>query len=147
MCAGRSLGVAFNASTWERGRRGWGTGPQQHLDSNGTPRPLVTYFQQNTENSPIEAAADMFLNWVYRFNAQNGDRPTNSCGLEDIPHPTNWAGPGFLNQAWSDNPHPSFITNGAGLVPGSSDFSLPGDARYFYMDVLIRSIFSNNQWP
>jgi len=149
VCAGRSLGVAFNASTWERGRRGWGTGPQFHTDpNNGNPivRPLISFFQQNPDNISIEAAADMFLNWVYRFNAQNGDSPTNSCGLEDLPHPTNWAGPGFLNQDWT-TPLSGFTTDGAGLVPGSLDFSVPGDARYFYMDNLICGILSNNLCP
>jgi len=148
VCAGRSLGVAFNASTWERGRRGWGTGPQFHTDpNNGNPivRPLISFFQQNPDNISIEAAADMFLNWVYRFNAQNGDSPTNSCGLEDLPHPTNWAGPGFLNQAWSSTPHPSFIDNSNG-IPGTPDASLPGDIRYYDIDSRIRSIFTNNSW-
>lgn len=138
----RVMGLILS-NPWERGRRGWGTGPQFHTD--GIVRPLITFFQQNPDNSPIEAAADMFLNWVYRLNKENGDEPADSCGLENRPLPEDWAGPGFLNQAWSATPHPSPINDGAGIL-GVLDTSLPGDRRYFYMDVLMRTIFSNNQW-
>jgi len=140
----RVMGIVGD-EPWERGRRGWGTGPQQYLD-NGIARPLVTDFQQNTANIAREAGADMFLNWVYRINQLgNGDPATDFCNLENIPLPGHWTGPGFLNQAWSADPHPSFITNSQG-IPGTLDTALPGDRRHLRMDQIMRDIFTDNNW-
>ncbi len=54
------MGYVSPSNPWARGSRGWGTGPGFSL------------FQQSTENIPLEAAADMFLNWVYRRNSPSG---------------------------------------------------------------------------
>jgi hypothetical protein len=132
------------SSAWIRGRRGWGTGPAQYLNSNGNVAPVVTDFQQNTENSDIEAAADSFLNWVYRVNTSQV-QAVYPCSLTPLPPSTQWTGPGFLNQAWSATPHPSFIPDSAGIA-GTPDPSLPGDVRHYDMDVLMRQIFSTNSW-
>jgi len=68
-----------------------------------------------------------------------------------VPTPTplapeeDWTGPGFLNKAWSGTPHPIFIPDSNG-IPGTPDPSLPGDSRYFDIDVRIRQIFSSHNW-
>lgn len=128
-------------SSWTRGRRGWGTGPAQYYNAQGTPVPLVTDFQQNSANIPLEAAADSFLNWVYRLDASGPTAAVDPCTVT----PTPWAGPGFLNAEWSATPHPNFIADSAG-IPGTPDASLPGDGRHFDIDVRIRAIFSTNGW-
>ncbi|MBE2272366.1 MAG: hypothetical protein IAE80_29290 [Anaerolinea sp.] len=129
---------------WTRGGRGWGTGPA-HYYSNGNAVPLVTNFQQNPENTPIEAAADSFLNWVYRLNASGGVRALDSCALTPTPFYNSWSGPGFLNLQWSTTAQPPFPANSNGIA-GSGDNSLPGDARYFDIDSRIRTLFLNEQW-
>ncbi len=120
---------------WERGRRGWGTGPAQYQSSFGPVR-LITNFQQNSTNIPLEAAADLFLNWVYRLNNSGGVQPTNPCNANPRPTPGHWSGPGFLNAEWSATPHPSFVASSTG-IPGTADPSLPGDIRYLDIYQLI----------
>jgi len=131
--------------TWTRGRRGWGTGPAQYTGSSGNALPLITDFQQNSDNSTIEAAADLFLNWVYRFNANNGVMVTNSCIQTPRPSYNHWTGSGFLNREWSAAPHPTFIADSRGIT-GLQDERLPGDARFFKTDQRIRALFTNNSW-
>lgn len=136
--------VMGSFGTWTRGGRGWGTGPG-HYYRNGNPVPLVTNFQQNPENIPIEAAADSFLNWIYRLNSSGGVRPMNSCTLIPKPVYNTWSGQGFLNLQWSPTLQPSFPANSNGIA-GSGDSSLPGDARYFDFDTRIRQLFLTHQW-
>lgn len=131
---------------WERGRRGWGTGPQYYVDQQaGVVRPLVTDFQQNVENIAVEAAADSFLNWLYRLNSTNGNAAVDSCAQTPLPAYDDWNGPGYLNLQWSATPHPDFVPNSLGIA-GNQDDSLPGDARYFDLDVRIRAITQNKGW-
>lgn len=130
---------------WTRGRRGWGTGPAQYYNQQGTAVPLVTDFQQNTANIPAEAAADSFLNWGYRLNARGGAQAVDTCSLTPLPPYDHWTGPGFLNEEWSATPHPSFVGDSAG-VPGTPDQSLPGDSRHFDMDTRMRQIFASSGW-
>ncbi len=128
---------------WTRGRRGWGTGPAQYRTLSGNVAPLVTDFQQNTENSPVEAAAESFLNWVYRKIASGGGAAVNTCTSR--PAWDHWNGLGYRNVEWSATPHPGFIADSRG-IPGTSDASLPGDIRYFDMDTRIQNIFSTRGW-
>jgi len=116
-----------------------------HTNSQGNPAPLVTDFQQDTANIAIEAAAHTFLNWVYRVNTSVGATSIDPCTLLPTPSPSQWTGPGFLNQEWSATPYPSFIANSAG-IPGTLDTSLPGDKRHFDIDARMRQIFSSNGW-
>ncbi|MDX2139894.1 MAG: PA14 domain-containing protein [Chloroflexota bacterium] len=115
---------------FRRGERGWGTGPG------------FSTFQQNPENIPLEAAADMFLNWVYGSNSSSGTSPvtgvqtnaaapTGGCPVnQSVPPPSqNWDG--FRNNNWSTSPYPY-------------DWGLPGDVRYVYMNGLMVTIFAGN---
>jgi hypothetical protein len=146
-CASPAGLIMGSGTTWVRGRRGWGTGPQQYLNTSTPPAPvsLITDFQQNPDNTAIEAAADSFLNWVYRTNASNGIPAIDPCLQTPLPAPQAWGGPGYLNREWAATPLPSFLANSIG-DPGSLDTSLPGDGRYFDFDIRIRQIFTNNSW-
>jgi hypothetical protein len=123
---------------WLRGRRGWGTGPAQYLDA-GVPAPLITDFQQNPDNSPIETAADSFLNLIFRFHSDKQQLIVNSCNLSPRPQYDAWQGPAFLNRSWSATPHPIFPQNSVG-VAGASDNSLPGDVRFRNMYLIISDL-------
>lgn len=109
---------------WERGRRGWGSGPGQST------------FQQHfvedpgkTQNEITEAAADMFLNWVYRRNT--GPAPTGApCSM---PATGTWEG--FLNTDWLSDPD------------GADDHTRkPGNARYQWMENTLSAIFTTQGW-
>ncbi|MDZ4764675.1 MAG: hypothetical protein SGI73_08985 [Chloroflexota bacterium] len=111
---------------FQRGSRGWGSSPH----TNGVP----TNFQQSPVNDITEASADMFLNWVYRFNSLDNSTPITSvptnnglpigCPTGVFPEP--WSG--FLNRDW--------LNPGAGFDPG-----MPGEVRYAFMNQVMRSIF------
>jgi hypothetical protein len=133
--------MGFNTAwrEWRRGPRGWGTGGSG-----------VTDFQQNPSNEPIEAAADMFLNWAYRLTSPGSTLAvdqidlTNSAapGLGCIPLqnqqfpptvPQPWEG--FQNRNWDNLPQAPF------------DWGLPGDIRFRFMDdVLINLLTVNPTW-
>jgi hypothetical protein len=130
---------------WTRGSRGWGTGPAQYLNGLGNPAPLITDFQQNSNNIPIEAAADSFLNWVYRLNATSGAVAQDFCAASPRPAYNHWNGPGFQNLEWNTQPNPSFVANSAG-IPGAADNRLPGDVRHRDMDQRMRAIFASRGW-
>jgi len=127
-----------------RGRRGWGTGPQEYMNG-GAVAPLITDFQQNPANTAIEAAADSFLNWVYRFNGSGGATAVDSCLLTPRPPYNQWSGLGYLNLEWSTAPAPAFIGNSQGAA-GTPDPRLPGDRRYFDVDPRIRNLFTQYSW-
>ncbi|MDX2161773.1 MAG: hypothetical protein SF162_10645 [bacterium] len=132
------------AGGFTRGRRGWGTGPQQYM--NGiTTAPLITDFQQNPANTALEAAADSFLNWVYRFNDSGGASAPDPCVLTPQPPYDHWSGDGYLNLEWSAAPAPAFIGNSQGAA-GTPDPRLPGDSRYFDVDTRIRFLFTTYGW-
>jgi hypothetical protein len=97
-----------------------------------------------------EAAADMFLNWVYRSNDVNGtsaltgiqtspigvpNPPQSGCILLEnqtaTPPISSWIG--FLNQNW-------------GAQGAPYDWGLPGDVRHSYMNERIPVIFAQNDW-
>ncbi len=143
--AGTVMGIY--QGSWQRGRRGWGTGPQQYYNGSPTPTPipLITDFQQNPENSAIEVAADSFLNWVYRTNTTNGAQATNPCLQTPLPAPTAWTGQGFRNREWSGTPLPAFLGDSTG-VTGTPDPSLSGDRRYYDFDSRIRTIVATYGW-
>ena len=122
-------------STFDRGARGWGTGPA----TTTTGLKLITDFQQNPTNNADEgpaeeAAADMFLNWVYRQRTDQ-TAPAAPCGQ---PHNHGiWSG--FLNRDWRD------IQSDAPTA-GSPDDSLPGDKRYVWVNDQILDIFETRGW-
>jgi len=113
---------------WRRGPRGWGSDEP------------FSEFQQNITNEDLEsnkeileAAADMFLNWVYRYSSlppstlnipivtTDALPPTSGCipvSEQQNPPTENWQG--FRNINWepSNNPY---------------DWGLPGDVRYRFM--------------
>jgi hypothetical protein len=143
-CLGQPvLGPDIN-SDFQRGETGWGSGSELGF----------SLFQQNILNvqydpiNPIdtdqtteigEAAADMFLNWVYRRNTDT-DIPNilnwNICN--DITHHVDgqtgthtWEG--FLNIDWATN-------------SSVADMGWPGNARFKRMEVLLTDIFGEQQW-
>jgi hypothetical protein len=113
---------------WTRGRRGWGSTANEKEFSD---------FQQNfvdsigiaDESKDVdEAAADMFLNWVYR-------RLTYG--------PANWAdecaGPTpVANEPWLG------FKNITG--DGSVDSTHSGNVRYWWMEQVMRLIFQTKNW-
>jgi hypothetical protein len=126
------------ASDWRRGERGWGSPRAQIGRCDGSipvPTPILapSDFQQNpcdivdsqypfAQNGPLrvteieEAAADMFLNWVYKAQGNGG----------------------FLNRDWS-----GCLPAGCDdLVTGD----VTGDTRMNWMSSTLSSIFANSQW-
>jgi len=123
--SGVVLGRIFGSSDWLRGIRGWGD------TVNTAVPPYHSDFQQNAavdvDSVEIgEAVADMFLNWVYRRitdSAPTGDRCTTSVQVGT------WQG--FRN------------INGSGTF----DATLPGNARYWWMEEQLAAIFAqHNTW-
>ncbi len=117
---------------WQRGARGWGTsaaapGP---CDGSSAPTPpndfqqnpcLVTdYVQGITQTQTVteqeEAAADSFLNWVYRVITQESDADPD------------WSG--FWNTDWEDQ----------NCTTIDCDLGLPGDARFIWMNCAIEAL-------
>jgi hypothetical protein len=129
---------------WTRGRRGWGSAP-----------PFSTFLQSLDSADPLEAAADMFLNWVYRTNRggtttitgyfTGGETaPTGGCTpLEQQQQigqiPETWTGGGFYNRAPADNQD---ITATNTLF----DWALSGDIRHALMNDIMSGIFNNKGW-
>lgn len=121
------MGVV-GSQPWSRGSAGWGSGPG------------FSTFQQNPENTPLEAVADMFLNWVYRdlspngaslvsgIDTTNGNQPTGGCGSTP---PGTWDG--FQNIWWQS-------------TPPTNDTGLPGDVRFTYMNGRMSALMSANSW-
>jgi hypothetical protein len=125
-------------SDWRRGERGWGSPRAQIGRCDGSipvPTPILapTDFQQNPcdivdSQYPVaqfgqlriteieEAAADMFLNWVYKAQGNGG----------------------FLNRDWT-----GCLPAGC---DDSITGDYTGDTRMNWMNSTISSIFSNNQW-
>ncbi len=80
-----------------------------------------------------EAAADMFLNWVYRREVQGAVPEQVDCS--SLP---TWNGEGFLNRTRE---------NGQGGVTGlDAQQQQPGEQRYVWMDSRMRVIFSLKGW-
>jgi hypothetical protein len=108
---------------WTRGQRGWGSAAS-------TPPAIPCNFQQNAytvndwEASPVvtpptiqterdEAAADMFLNWVYSTAMQGGFHNYNYIGITTC-----------------------------GITPTPDFTRLPGDARYNFMVTVVMPTLS-----
>ncbi len=126
------LGYVPFTGLWSRGERGWGSGPRRKPDGSA----LLSNFQQNSDNNYTEAAADMFLNYVYRSN-QAGGRGDVACT-----NPVAWNGPAFLNQSWLDmNGIP---TTSNTPTSGTPDPRLPGHLRQKRTHTWIRNIFNQH---
>jgi hypothetical protein len=136
------MGVA-SGQTWARGVRGWGSAEQ-----NASGGQNITKYQQNPANTPVEAAADMFLNWVYRrfqdaaptgiaspFDPLVNDdpAPASACNYEAD---GDWEG--FRNIGGDGNPEP---TN-----PQSGNNPKSGNVRYWWMEGTLGVIFQNRGW-
>jgi len=131
------MGYLTASQPFLRGSRGWGSGPG------------FSTFQQSPEDTAFEAAADMFLNWVYRLNDPNGSSalvgvmtgpigtpnpPQSGCvpiGSQNNPPSQPWMG--FLNRNWNAQGAPY-------------DWGLPGDVRHTYMIERMPAIFTQNNW-
>jgi predicted outer membrane repeat protein len=109
---------------WLRGQRGWGSSTtgifQQNVvvivDMNGT---------ADESKEVDETAADMFLNWVYRRlvgQSQTSNVPDSAC-----------TGPAMLGN-WG-----GFLNADAN---GMYDSSLPGNARYWWMETQLRVLLT-----
>ncbi len=126
---------------WRRGEDGWGSGPA--FDPSGGA--LYTKFQQNPKlpDNVEEAAADMFLNWVYRSLNDNvpAADPCNSVPdpCSTPPPPIVWQGPGFLNEKWKD-------MSSNQEIPGQCDSDLSGELRYQAMHDILTLIFGDHIW-
>jgi len=126
--------------TWDRGTRGWGSGPASTYNSCGVAQTRVlTDFQQHsppydaTVNPQDETAADMFLNWVYRV--------ADPEVLTTNPN----ASTGFKNISW--NPADK-VPNSATTCDsvGCADSGNPGEARFNWMQDKLTAIFSAHSW-
>jgi hypothetical protein len=143
---------------WTRGEGGWGSGPSFRRTTatpvpppapTATLLPLLTTYQQNarfdfrakTNDEIYEAAADMFLNWVYRSNTDANYPPpafTNACPSPlPTPNPTlTWNG--FQNREWRGQ-----ISNSPTV--GNLDTGLSGNVRYYWMHSTVLQIFAARQ--
>lgn len=138
----------FNLNNyWNRGERGWGSGPTKY----NTTTALITSYQQNPlllhfqltampagqesaakkSDRVQEAAADMFLNWVYK--RLQGTPPQTNC-TDIVPGPTP-----FTNKSWSG-------LSGSAPVAGNDDVSRPGSQRFLWMYNEMLVIFSQQGW-
>ena len=127
------------ANGWQRGTRGWGSGPASIYNNASPPvaiSKVFTDFQQNTPpyqltgpnavNPYEETAADMLLNWVY-----------------ELIDPTNL---GFSNRSWSPTQRNANDQLCSELVDGCADLSNPGDARFNWMNQVMSDIFDERDW-
>jgi hypothetical protein len=114
---------------WVRGIRGWGSSKEfKPVNANGfaaacdfQQNPLVVPQQGPNQEEVDEAAADMFLNWVYRFLMGSST--------------------GFQNLSWIE------ISCLGTEHPGRTDDSQPGDKRYEWMNTQVSQIFNaNSSW-
>lgn len=127
---------------WRRGGRGWGSA-----------QPFSTFLQSLERLVPFEAAADMFLNWVYRTN-RNGvtaiddystDRetaPSTGCvplvdQIQNGQILETWAEGGFYNRAPDDNED---------ITSADFDWALSGDIRHALMNDILNGIFNTEGW-
>lgn len=117
-----------------------GTFENQALIANGIATPSLSGDTPGARGVRIEeAAADMFLNWVYRRLLQ-GLSPSFTIVCDPNITPT-WNGPGFLNFSWFGG------SNIGGLMtPISQPTERPGDIRYQWMDETIITIFQMRGW-
>jgi hypothetical protein len=125
-----------NNDNWLRGERGWGSGPGSRynpLSDFCNPQTQVfTDFQQNPapHNSlgiaNEEAAADMFLNWVYYKLGMGG----------------------FLNRDWRPHINDPISGNSCNLLTAGCDntSAASGTARFNWMQTVMNQIFVVRNW-
>lgn len=124
------MGTSFNAP-WTRGQRGWGS-----VDPTADNGQSISLYQQNPSDQPVEAAADMFLNWVYRRTTDtaptnisadplSGITPQDTCNYAQT---GNWMGFQNIDRT------------------GASDTTKPGNTRYWWMESVMTIIFNQQQW-
>jgi len=137
-CSGsRVMGVSSGAS-WARGQRGWGSS-----DPDTGSGQEISQFQQNPydQMSDVEAAADMFLNWVYRrttdaaptgitsnFDPLTADSPAPQAAC-NYPDSGTWIG--FRN------------IDRFGMLQATEK---PGNVRYWWMEGTLERIFRDEGW-
>lgn len=113
---------------WDRGLEGWGS---PVTPFNNPPVFSACYFQQNLTNIPNEAAADMFLNWIYETADNAFGQTVNGnpyVGFEDI--------------AWSiGDPCPLSASSPSNLRTFTT-----GQARFDYMNTVMTYIGSIEGW-
>lgn len=121
---------------WTRGERGWGSGPARQPGGGY----LITGFQQHPAfvSSSVskvkavgEAAADMFLNWVYRGVSDYRFAP---C-LEDYPGMYL----SFRNEDWRNMT--SYLA-----ISGTPDNTKPGAKRQSWFESIMVKIFAAQVW-
>lgn len=141
-CTGTDVVMGLFTNGWTRGLRGWGSGPAFQPNN----IPLITTFQQNPiDKITEEAAADMFLNYVYRSNqvaSQPGDQ-TNGRGAVACANPVAWNGPAFLNKSWID-PVTLLPVTSYEATEGFDDTRLPGNRRHSRTHKWIGDIFAEH---
>jgi len=135
----RIMGTSAGNTPWLRGQRGWGSAIPL-----GDDQQSISQFQQNPANSDIEAAADMFLNWVYRRTSDAAPSNLPSDFVPNAPslavqvtqladactYPSTGAWEGFQNINRTGNPDPT----------------LPGNRRYWWIEGTLSTIFQNEGW-
>jgi hypothetical protein len=112
---------------WRRGTSGWGSAAVTPWACDGSSGTVPYNFQQNPYNVASaadateieEAAADMFLNWVYRKQAEGG----------------------FLNYRWVNAGGEVCYPNGC---PDGGRFT--GAVRMDWMDDALSAIFTQHNW-
>ncbi|MDX2075517.1 MAG: WD40 repeat domain-containing protein [bacterium] len=167
----RVFGISFGTNDWARGGRGWG--------DVSFPNTFGNTFQQNAtetkdpdglkdESSEVdEAAADMFLNWVYRRITDRWSNPSiDGLQCERPSYPEEHWDNFTVDDAWRqlDEQWQGFrnIAPEANIISGSitwdynatrfdDDTDLPnqggrahlsGNARYWWMEKTMLAIFS-----
>jgi hypothetical protein len=133
---GLVMGENLVIQPWTRGERGWGSGPARQPGGGY----LITDFQQHPAfisssvskvNAIGEAAADMFLNWVYRGGSDYRFAP---C-LEDYPGMYL----SFRNEDWRNMTSYSAIS-------GTPDNTKPGAKRQSWFENIMGEIFVAQAW-
>jgi hypothetical protein len=129
----RVMGVV---STWERGQRGWGS-----TDPDSGNGQEISQFQQNPYNQTdgVEAAADMFLNWVYR---RTSDAAPTNIPLEFNPLGRDGPPVAACNYAISG----SWLGFRNINRDGSDDTRRPGNVRYWWIEGTLQVIFRSQTW-
>lgn len=126
---------------WGRGRRGWESTPVTY------PNPTPTTFQQHPESYTSdedregEAAADMFLNWVYRRTSDNTIPTGGANGACYPPGSSSWTSaewnalaPGNWEGFQNVNEY------------GQPDYRLPGNRRFWWMEEQMNDILTLKGW-
>ncbi|MDX1990791.1 MAG: hypothetical protein SF029_00280 [bacterium] len=126
---------------WDRGQRGWGSGPNDQITQFQQHPPQVPAFVGEDLQTQIdETAADMFLNWIYRTLS---DYPPTLYQVV----PGSWQG--FLNMSWNRSRDPGAPTPYAVCYPNPcNDLRYSGDRRYEWMSTQMAQIYTqnNNSW-